>query len=60
MKLAEDGRIVVVDFVPNENRLSPLFPAAFSWEMLASTPAGQAYTQSDLTEMARLAALPAS
>lgn len=53
--LAEDGRIVAVDFVPNEDRVSPPFPAAFSWEMLASTPAGQAYTQSELTEMGRLA-----
>ncbi|MBY5403444.1 class I SAM-dependent methyltransferase [Rhizobium leguminosarum] len=55
--LAEDGRIVAVDFVPNEDGVSPPFPAAFSWEMLASTPAGQAYTQSELTEMARMAGL---
>jgi hypothetical protein len=55
--LAEHGRIVAVDFVPNEDGVSPPFPAAFSWEMLASTPAGQAYTQSELTEMARLAGL---
>lgn len=57
VSLARDGRIVVVDFVPNEDSVSPPFPAAFSWEMLASTPAGQAYTLSDLTEMARLAGL---
>ncbi|MGG7576446.1 SAM-dependent methyltransferase [Rhizobium sp. Nf11,1] len=55
--LAEDGRIVAVDFVPNEDGVSPPFPAAFSWEMLASTPAGQAYKQSELTEMAKLAGL---
>ncbi|MGR9081025.1 methyltransferase [Rhizobium leguminosarum] len=55
--LAKDGRIVAVDFVPNENGVSPPFPASFSWEMLASTPAGQAYTQSELTEMAGLAGL---
>ncbi|HWT60404.1 MAG TPA: class I SAM-dependent methyltransferase, partial [Rhizobium sp.] len=55
--LAGDGRIVAVDFVPNEDRVSPPFPAAFSWEMLAGTPAGQAYTQNELTEMARLAGL---
>ncbi|MBB4288565.1 SAM-dependent methyltransferase [Rhizobium leguminosarum] len=55
--LAGDGRIVAVDFVPNEDGVSPPFPAAFSWEMLASTPAGQAYTQSELTEMARLVGL---
>ncbi|MBB6221319.1 SAM-dependent methyltransferase [Rhizobium leguminosarum] len=55
--LTKGGRIVAVDFVPNEDRVSPPFPAAFSWEMLASTPAGQAYTQDELTEMARLAGL---
>ncbi|MBX5056649.1 methyltransferase domain-containing protein [Rhizobium lentis] len=55
--LAEGGRIVAVDFVPNEDGVSPPFPADFSWEMLASTPAGQAYTQRELTEMARLAGL---
>ncbi|MBB3659817.1 putative nicotinamide N-methyase [Rhizobium sp. BK650] len=55
--LAENGRIVAVDFVPNEDGVSPPFPAAFSWEMLAGTPAGQAYTESELTEMARLAGL---
>ncbi|MBB2785636.1 UNVERIFIED_ORG: 2-polyprenyl-3-methyl-5-hydroxy-6-metoxy-1,4-benzoquinol methylase [Rhizobium esperanzae] len=55
--LAEDGRIVAVDFVPNEDQVSPPFPAAFSWEMLAGTPSGQAYTHSELTEMARLAGL---
>ncbi|MBB2793640.1 UNVERIFIED_ORG: 2-polyprenyl-3-methyl-5-hydroxy-6-metoxy-1,4-benzoquinol methylase [Rhizobium pisi] len=55
--LAADGRIVAVDLVPNEDGVSPPFPAAFSWEMLASTPAGQAYRQSELTEMAKLAGL---
>ncbi|MBB3462807.1 SAM-dependent methyltransferase [Rhizobium sp. BK377] len=55
--LAKDGRVVAVDFVPNEDGISPPFPAAFSWEMLAGTPAGQAYTQSELSEMARLAGL---
>ncbi|ARO28798.1 O-methyltransferase family 2 protein [Rhizobium sp. NXC14] len=55
--LAEGGRIVAVDFVPNEDGVSPPFPAAFSWEMLASTPAGQAYKQSELTEIAKLAGL---
>ncbi|MBX4896325.1 MULTISPECIES: methyltransferase [Rhizobium] len=55
--LAKDGRIVAVDFVPNEDGVSPPFPAAFSWEMLASTPAGQAYKESELAEMAKMAGL---
>jgi SAM-dependent methyltransferase len=53
--LSVDGKLVAVDFVPNEDRVTPPFQASFSWEMLASTPAGQAYTQKDFTEMARRA-----
>jgi precorrin-6B methylase 2 len=53
--LSADGKVVAVEFIPNDDRVTPPFPAAFSWEMLASTPAGEAYTQKDLTEMARRA-----
>jgi hypothetical protein len=37
--------------VPNEDRVSPPMPAAFSMTMLASTAAGDAYTLSELTSM---------
>jgi 2-polyprenyl-3-methyl-5-hydroxy-6-metoxy-1,4-benzoquinol methylase len=49
--LAPGGRAVTLEFVPNEDRVSPPMPATFSMIMLATTPSGDAYTLSDLTEM---------
>ena len=46
--LAKGGRIVTVEFVPNEDRISPPPEAMFSIVMLAATPAGDAYTFSEL------------
>lgn len=51
--LAPDGRALGVEFVPNEDRVSPAMPAMFAFWMLATTPGGDAYTTSDLNEMAR-------
>jgi 2-polyprenyl-3-methyl-5-hydroxy-6-metoxy-1,4-benzoquinol methylase len=51
--LKANGKLIAVDFVPNEDRISPPFPAAFAFEMLATTPKGDAYTASELGEMAR-------
>jgi 2-polyprenyl-3-methyl-5-hydroxy-6-metoxy-1,4-benzoquinol methylase len=45
------GRVATLEFVPNEDRISPPMPAAFSMTMLATTPAGDAYTLSELTAM---------
>jgi SAM-dependent methyltransferase len=45
------GRAAALEFVPNEDRVSPPIPAAFSMTMLASTAAGDAYTLSELTAM---------
>jgi 2-polyprenyl-3-methyl-5-hydroxy-6-metoxy-1,4-benzoquinol methylase len=45
------GRAAALEFVPNEDRVSPPIPAAFSIIMLASTVAGDAYTLSELTAM---------
>lgn len=53
--LAPGGRVIAVEFVPNEDRVSPPFPAAFALIMLATTPHGDAYTTSGLTEMAQRA-----
>ncbi|KAA0700402.1 methyltransferase domain-containing protein [Neorhizobium sp. P12A] len=53
--LGSGGRVVGVEFVPNEDRISPSFEAEFSFEMLATTPAGDAYTKKELDEMARRA-----
>jgi ubiquinone/menaquinone biosynthesis C-methylase UbiE len=51
--LKPGGRAVTLEFVPNEDRISPPIPAAFSFMMLGTTPAGDAYTLSQLQEMFR-------
>lgn len=51
--LAEGGRAVTLEFVPNEDRISPPVPAAFSMMMLGSTPSGDAYTFPELEQMFR-------
>lgn len=45
------GRAVILEFVPNEDRVSPPIPAGFSLMMLAGTPAGDAYTLTQLRKM---------
>lgn len=49
--LAEGGQAVTLDFVPNEDRISPPETATFSLVMLASTPSGDAYTFSEYQNM---------
>jgi SAM-dependent methyltransferase len=46
--LAPGGRVVVLEFVPNPDRVSPPVPARFSLTMLAGTPGGDAYTFAEL------------
>lgn len=53
--LAEDGRALTVEFVPNEDRVSPPPSAMFSLVMLGSTPHGDAYTFKEYEEMFRAA-----
>ncbi|HKT81064.1 MAG TPA: class I SAM-dependent methyltransferase [Vicinamibacterales bacterium] len=50
--LKPGGRAVILEFVPNEDRVTPPMAASFSLTMLAGTPAGDAYTLSQLTQMA--------
>jgi ubiquinone/menaquinone biosynthesis C-methylase UbiE len=50
--LAEGGRAVTLEFVPNEDRISPPEAAGFSMMMLGSTPSGDAYTFAELEQMA--------
>ncbi len=45
------GCAATLEFVPNEDRVSPPMPATFSLTMLASTAAGDAYTFSELSDM---------
>jgi 2-polyprenyl-3-methyl-5-hydroxy-6-metoxy-1,4-benzoquinol methylase len=49
--LADGGRAVTVEFVPNEDRISPQTSAMFSLVMLGSTPQGDAYTFSEFQQM---------
>ena len=49
--LADGGRAVTLEFVPNEDRVTPPDSAGFSLIMLIGTPAGDAYTFSQLEKM---------
>lgn len=53
--LADAGRAVTLEFVPNDDRVTPPQAAAFSMTMLGVTPAGDAYTFAELDEMFRQA-----
>ena len=53
--LQPSGQAVILEFVPDEDRVSPPIPAMFSVTMLAGTPNGDAYTFSQLSEMCRAA-----
>jgi hypothetical protein len=44
------GRVVVLEFVPNDDRISPPVPARFALAMLAATPGGDAYTFAELRQ----------
>jgi len=49
--LKEGGRVVTLEFVPNDDRVSPPQAAAFSMMMLGATPSGDAYTFRELETM---------
>ena len=49
--LKSGGKVATLEFVPNEDRVSPAMPAWFALIMLAETPAGDAYTRSELENM---------
>jgi SAM-dependent methyltransferase len=49
--LKEDGKVMTLEFVPNDDRVSPPTEAMFSLVMLADTPAGDAYTFAELKTM---------
>ena len=69
--LNDGGRVVILEFVPNEDRVTPPEQATFALIMLATTASGDAYTFRQLEAMAtdagfaqcdlrRLAGLPQS
>jgi SAM-dependent methyltransferase len=58
--LKRDGVVVSVEFVPNEDRVTPPAAAAFSMIMLGSTRAGDAYPFSEYDRMFRAAGFSSS
>lgn len=53
--LVSGGRAVAVEFLLNEDRVSPRFSAMFAFQMLGSTPQGEAYTAREFEDMGRAA-----
>jgi hypothetical protein len=53
--LVSGGRAVAVGFLLNEDRVSPRFSAMFAFQMLGSTPRGEAYTAREFEDMGRAA-----
>ena len=49
--LADGGRAVTLEFIPNPDRVSPPQAAAFSLMMLGGTPGGDAYTFAEFERM---------
>lgn len=46
--LSSGGLLLIQEFILDDGKTGPLFPALFSLNMLVGTPAGQAYSQSEL------------
>jgi SAM-dependent methyltransferase len=53
--LSAGGKALALEFVPNEDRVSPPIPASFSMMMLSGTPSGDAYTFPELERMFKAA-----
>lgn len=49
--LKPDGKAITLEFIPNDDRVSPPAEALFSLVMLAATPSGDAYTFSELKKI---------
>lgn len=49
--LRPGGRLVTLEFIPNQDRVSPPMSATFPLVMLAATAAGDAYTFAELQKM---------
>jgi ubiquinone/menaquinone biosynthesis C-methylase UbiE len=58
--LAPGGRCVTLDFVPNDDRVSPPTSAGFAMMMLGTTPSGDAYTFAEYDRMFRNAGFASS
>ncbi|MGA9377721.1 MAG: methyltransferase, partial [Phormidium sp.] len=49
--LSSEGRIIVLQLIPNSDRVTPPLVAAFALTMLATTPSGDAYTFAEYERM---------
>lgn len=49
--MEEGGMIIIHDFILDDTRSHPLFPALFSLNMLVGTENGRAYTESEIENM---------
>jgi 2-polyprenyl-3-methyl-5-hydroxy-6-metoxy-1,4-benzoquinol methylase len=49
--LRPGGRVLIVEFVPNEDRVTPPPAAGFAFVMLGTTPEGDAYTFAEYSAM---------
>ena len=49
--LQPGGKVVILEFIPNEDGVTPSVPASFSLMMLATTPTGDAYTYSEYQKL---------
>jgi ubiquinone/menaquinone biosynthesis C-methylase UbiE len=58
--LAPGGRCITLDFVPNDDRVSPPDAAGFAMMMLGTTAAGDAYTFAEYDRMFRNAGFASS
>lgn len=55
--LAPGGAVAIVEYIPNEDRVSPPVAAWFALTMLTNTPEGDAYTAGEFGAMCREAGL---
>jgi cyclopropane fatty-acyl-phospholipid synthase-like methyltransferase len=58
--LRSGGSVVIVEFIPNEDRVTPPAAAGFSLVMLGSTPEGDAYTFAEYQSMLVEAGFPSA
>lgn len=49
--LEPGGMIMIHEFILNDEKIGPLFPALFSLNMLLNTSSGQAYSEKELCDM---------
>ena len=55
--LEPGGLLLVQEFILDNDRAEPVFPALFSLNMLLGTPAGKAYSESELVQLLQAAGL---